>query len=260
MEISGSAVLVTGGARGIGAAVAARLRREGARVVTGDLDGGDVRLDVASAADWALVVEEHGPFDVLVNNAGLMPVGRFTEEDEEKMRRQIEVNLVGVIHGCKAVLPGMLRSDRGVIVNIASQAGKAGFSGVVTYSATKFAVVGLTQALRDELRHSGVGVSCVLPGVVDTELSAGLPSTPIAPRVAPDLVAAAVADAVRRPGREHWVPRRGQLALPLANVLPAAAREQGLRLFGLGDPMLDAAASGERDAYEARIARSEVQA
>jgi NAD(P)-dependent dehydrogenase (short-subunit alcohol dehydrogenase family) len=265
VRLQGSTIVVTGGARGIGAAISRELCRRGARVVIADLDAvlaeqtaascGALATphDVTSSESWRALISNVGSIDGLVSNAGLMPIARLLDEPEATMRRQLDLNIAGVILGCRAVLPGMLQRRRGVLVNIASQAGKAGFGGLTTYHATKFAVVGFSQALEDELHGTGVGVSCILPGVVNTELSAGLPSSRFAPRIPPVRVAHEVAAAIRRPGGERWVPKVGRL-LPLARALPTGVRRFTMSMVGVRDPILGAAGSSERLVYEQRIA------
>ena len=115
---------------------------------------------------------------MLINNAGIMPLGPFAEEDDATARRMIDINVHGVIFGTKLAIPGMRQRGSGHIVNIASQAGKAGIPGGATYCATKHAVVGLSEAVRAELRDTGVEVSVVMPAVVDTELGSGLARDP----------------------------------------------------------------------------------
>lgn len=269
VNIEGSTVVVTGGARGIGAAISHKLAGCGAAVVIADLDLPMARetaaacgaqalpLDVTNIDSWQSLIAHAGAVDVLVSNAGVMPVGRFVDERDAATRLQMGVNVTGVIRGARAVLPGMLERRRGVLVNIASQAGKVALAGLATYHATKFAVVGLSKALEDELHGTGVGVSCVLPGIVDTELSTGLPSTWLAPRIAPARVADSVAAAIEHPGGERWVPRRGRLLMPVAAALPVGPRRRALRSLGMGDPALGAIGSPARLAYERRIAASE---
>ena len=103
-----------------------------------------------------------------------MPIGPFTGEDDATARRMIDINLHGVIYGMKLVLPGMRERGRGHVVNLASQAGKAGLPGGATYCATKHAVIGLSEAVRAELRDTEIEVSVVMPAVVNTELGSGL--------------------------------------------------------------------------------------
>ena len=120
--------------------------------------------------------QQLGPLDVLVNNAGIMQIGRFIDEDDLTARRMVDINLHGVILGMKLALERMIPRDRGHIVNISSQAGKFGAPGGATYSATKHAVVGLTEAVRGELRlmDAHIDLSYVMPFVVNTELGSGL--------------------------------------------------------------------------------------
>ena len=185
-SLSGKVVAITGGARGIGKATATALVRKGCRVAIGDLDlalaeqtaaelgGGTIALplDVTDRASFRSFLDETekqlGPLDVLVNNAGIMPVTPFVEESEESIRRQVDINLHGVIDGTQMALQRMRPRNTGHIVNIASSAGKAGVPGIATYSATKHAVVGLCEAVRQELRGSGIEVSCVMPVPVNT--------------------------------------------------------------------------------------------
>lgn len=267
-SVEGRVVAVTGGARGIGAAIAAELTGRGARVAIGDVDeplalrtaagiGASAHpLNVADPESWrafvAVVEATHGPVDVLVSNAGIMPIGAFLSESEDSLRRQLDVNLAGVLLGVRAVLPGMLERGRGHLVNIASQAGKAGFAGGVTYCATKYGVVGLSHGLDDELRDTPVKVTCVLPGVVNTDLSLGLPETRLAPKVEPAEIAAAVAAALERPRREVWVPRSGRASMTIVRLLPARTRALIRRALRVPDPLLHAD-RGARAGYESRV-------
>src|SRR5262245_52918024 len=165
-SLSGKVVAITGGARGIGKATAAALVRKGCRVAIGDLDldlaertatelgGGTVALalDVTDRASFAAFLDaaerELGPVDVVVNNAGIMPVAPLVEEPDDSIRRQIDINLYGVIVGTQLAIERLRPRGSGHIVNIASQAGKGGVPGIATYSATKHAVVGLSEAVR----------------------------------------------------------------------------------------------------------------
>src|SRR4051794_33144075 len=177
-SVAGKVVAITGGARGIGKATATALVRRGARVAIGDLDlelaektatelGGNVialQLDVTDRSSFNAFLDgaekELGPVDVLINNAGIMPVGPFEKESDETAQLMVDINLHGVIYGCKLALDRMIPRGSGHIVNIASQAGKAGIPGGATYSATKHAVVGLSEAIRLENRDKGIEISC----------------------------------------------------------------------------------------------------
>src|SRR5690242_11177795 len=189
---SGKVVAITGGARGIGKATAKALVAKGSRVAIGDLDlelaektaaelgGGTVALplDVTDRSSFAHFLDEAerqlGPVDAVVNNAGIMPVTPFEEESEESIHRQVDINLHGVITGTQLAIKRLRPRGGGYIVNIASQAGKSGVPGIATYSGTKHAVVGISEAVRTELRGSGVEVLCVMPTVVNTELTSGV--------------------------------------------------------------------------------------
>lgn len=250
-------VAITGGARGIGRATAAELVAGGFRMAIGDLDpdlseraarelGDGCRgfgLDVADAglfADFLDAVErELGPLDVLVNNAGIMPLGHFAAEDPGLSNRIVDVNLRGVIVGCRLALERMLPRGRGHIVNVASSAGKVGLPGAVTYSATKHGVVGLSEALRSELRDSGIEISCVMPATVATELAAGVRPRGIPP-VEPERVAKAIRRTLERPRFEVFVPRRAGVAIRTMGMLPRGARERLVRTFGADRAFLEA--------------------
>jgi short-subunit dehydrogenase len=202
------------------------------------------------------VEERLGPVDVLINNAGIMPLGVFAEEDDATARRMIDINLHGVIYGMKIVMPSMTRRGSGHIVNIASQAGKAGFPGGATYCATKHAVVGLSEAVRAELRDTGVEVSCVMPAVVNTELGSGLVEARAVRVSEPSDVADAIVEALEYPKFDVWVPKIGAGIHKVLNLLPRAGREAIARALK-ADQVLAHADANARAAYEARAARSE---
>ena len=165
---------------------------------------------------------------MLVNNAGIMQVGRFIDEDDLTARRMVDINLHGVILGMKLALARMIPRDRGHIVNISSQAGKFGAPGGATYSATKHAVVGLTEAVRGELRLMGahIDVSYVMPFVVNTELGSGLGEARGMSNLEPADVADAIVDALQHRDRRRVGAEVGQ-AHERARRRPAALAVRG---------------------------------
>jgi 2-hydroxycyclohexanecarboxyl-CoA dehydrogenase len=186
MRLEGRTALVTGGAGGIGAATARRLAAEGARVAVGDLDLDGARalageidgfatdLDVADTASIgravANVTDELGPVDVLVNNAGTDRFGFFVNTDEALWDFVLGVNLRGVLACTHAVLGGMHERGGGIIVNVASEAGRVGSQGSATYSAAKAGVIGFTKAIARESARFGVRCNAVAPGPIETAL------------------------------------------------------------------------------------------
>ena len=273
-DLSGRIVAITGGARGIGRAIAQACVRAHMKVAIGDLDlvaarrtaaelGGEtiaVELDVSNRASMRhfldIVEERLGPLDVLVNNAGIMHLGSLDAEDDASTRRQVDINVHGVLHGMKEALPRMKPRHRGHIVNIASTAGRGGFAGAATYSGTKHFVVGASEAVRFELRGSGVDISCMLPVVVRTELAAGTSDARFVARLEPEDVADAVMRTLRVPRFEVFVPRYMNAMMTFAAVLPRPAREAMARVLKADRVFqdLDAAARSE---YELRASRSE---
>jgi NAD(P)-dependent dehydrogenase (short-subunit alcohol dehydrogenase family) len=272
-SLSGKVVAITGGARGIGKATATALVRKGCRVAIGDLDlalaeetaaglgGGTVALslDVTDRDSFTAFLDaaerELGPVDVVINNAGIMPVAPLVEESDESIKRQLDINVYGVIVGTQLAIE-RLRPRGGHIVNIASQAGKGGFPGIATYSGTKHAVVGISEAVRAELRGSGVEVACVMPTVVNTELTAGVGQTLIRPVEAED-VANEIVDALEVPRFDVWVPRINGIFFKLIANLPRAWREGLGRLMKVDKLMIEID-HGARSAYEERAAREDM--
>jgi NAD(P)-dependent dehydrogenase (short-subunit alcohol dehydrogenase family) len=262
-------VVVTGAARGIGLAVAGAFAAAGDRVVLGDVDeaaaaeaagplrGHGLPVDVRDAAsfraflDWARALA--GPVDVLVNNAGVAPAGAFVDTEQRMLDLVLDVNLRGVVHGMRLALPDMLARGGGHVVNVASLAGRVPLPGAASYTATKFAVVGLSEAVRAEIAGSGVRVTAVLPSFVRTDIVAGLPLRGV-PTVSPEKVAGAVVRAVRRGGPPVLAVPRWAGAVPrLAALTPYRVVDAARRLAG-GDglPGVDPAA---RAPYESRVAR-----
>lgn len=269
LELAGATVVVTGGARGIGRATAAAFLRRGARVVIGDLDEAaardtaaalgahalGLRLDVTSEASYAAFLAEVdrrvAPPDVLVSNAGIMPLGDFAAERLAVSRATVDVNLWGVIVGARLVLPGMLARGRGRIINVASLAGRVPLPGAAVYSGTKFAVIGFTAALEEELVGTGVSAAAVLPAVVRTELSSGV-SHKGAPTVDPEDVADAIVRSCDGPAREASVPGWAALLARAHAALPARFTRPLARRLGLDRARHGVDAAG-RATYAARV-------
>lgn len=181
--------IVTGGGQGIGKAIAGKLAAEGATVVVTDLDEASARQTadalpdaVAIRADVtdrqgvqamvSRVVEQFGRVDVLVNNAGWDKASSFVDSDPADWDRAIAVNLYGVLHTCKAVLPLMAERGGGAVVNLGSDAGRVGSSGEAVYSAAKGGIIAFTKSLAREMARHQVRVNCVCPGPTDTALFA----------------------------------------------------------------------------------------
>jgi NAD(P)-dependent dehydrogenase (short-subunit alcohol dehydrogenase family) len=273
-SLQGKVVAITGGARGIGRATAKALAREGAVIGIGDLDeplaqqtaselpteAVGLALDVTRRDSFASfldqVAERLGPVDVLINNAGIMPIGPFDEEDDATARRMIDINLHGVIFGMKLAIPGMRQRGGGHLVNLASQAGKVGLPGGATYCATKHAAVGLSEAVRAELHDSGVEVSVVMPAVVNTELGGGLPDVKGVKKLEPEEVAEAIVKALQFPKFDVWVPASSAVIDKVFHPLPRKAREALARMMKINQVLAEPDRA-ERAAYEERAAHSE---
>ena len=165
--------VITGGAQGLGAAAAERLRTEGLRVVTLDLADADVQVDVTDPAAVQEAAAEVGPADVLVNSAGVVgPNKPLLETTPDEWRWTFDVNLLGTLHAVQAFVPGMVERGWGRVVNLSSMAGKDGNPNLAAYSASKAAVIGLTKSLGKELATSGVLVNAIAPAVIATPMNA----------------------------------------------------------------------------------------
>lgn len=210
LALSGASVAITGAARGIGYATAQAFVAQGALVFIGDLDADLAKtaaaelgcfgaaLDVRSRESFAAFLADiEAPLQVLVNNAGIMPAGRFVDESDAVTDAIVDVNLHGVLRGTKLVLPGMLDRRSGHIVNVASYLGMVPAAGLASYCATKHAVVGFSESVRDEVAGTGVTVTAVLPSAVRTDLVSGVRLGGLLPTVDPEDIAAAIVESCR---------------------------------------------------------------
>lgn len=223
MSLDGATVIVTGGARGIGAKTAELFSQHGANVWIGDVDADvaeqtareiprcrSARLDVTQRESWVKfvgqVLKESGRIDVLINNAGVMPLGAFETEAEATTDLILDVNVRGVLNGMRAVIPLMITRGSGHVVNVASMAGMIPVPGMVTYNASKFAAVGASLAARTEYAGTGVTVCAVLPSAVRTELTSGVQLGGGMPTVDPEDVAQAILKTLRTKAARTSVP------------------------------------------------------
>ncbi len=271
-SLTGKVVAITGGGRGIGRAIAQALAREGARVAVCDLDRELAEQTAASLGEPALglavdvtdhaalvafideVEQRLGPLDVLVNNAGIMPVTPLVDESADSIARQLDLNLRAVIHGTQEAMRRMVPRRTGHIVNVSSVLGRVGLPHLATYAATKHGVVGLSEAVRAELRGTGVEVSVVMPSHVNTELTSGLADSRVK-AVEPEDVAAEVVSALKKPRFDVFVPRSNGALINLAMPFPRTWREAFARLMQADKALLEADRSA-RAGYEARAAAS----
>ncbi len=189
IDLDGRKAVVTGGAQGIGRAIVERFLASGAQVTIWDRDralaetaveeiGGAVSLVQVDVTDWdavrsaaARTAAEMGRIDILVNNAGIAgPTASVVDYPVEEWRRVLDIDLTGVFHGCKTVVPGMIAQDYGRIVSIASIAGKEGNPNASAYSAAKAGVIALTKSLGKELAGHDIAVNCVTPAAAKTAI------------------------------------------------------------------------------------------
>lgn len=266
IDLSSATVLITGAARGIGRATAQLFADTGARVALADVDGTAAEaaaheigsaatayaLDVRSRESWDKVVADLGRVDVLVNNAGIMPAASFLDESDDVIEATMDINVLGLAHGMRAVVPGMIDRGSGHVVNVSSLAGKLPIPGLAIYNASKFGAVGLTQATRLEFAPHGVSVSGVLPSAVRTGLSSGIRLGHGLPTVDPEDVAAAILDTCTTRRAETPVPTY----LSALDVGIAVTPERVLNLVrrAVGnDRALGGIDHGARAEYEQRV-------
>lgn len=234
-EFNGKLVLVTGAGSGIGRETAVAFTEAGARLLLTDINeegaaqtqarieqlGGMAARYVVNVADAEAmkklaqrVANDHGVVDVLVNNAGIGSAGRFLDTSLETWRKVMDINLMGVVHGCHAFLPAMVaRGEGGHVVNLSSMAGYFAAPDMPVYAASKFAVLGFSEALRGDMAAHNIGVTAICPGVINTGIIAAtimegdMGGSGVRDKVqslyakrnfTPAQVAAAIVDAVRK--------------------------------------------------------------
>lgn len=267
-SLTGKVVVITGSARGIGAATALAFMAEGAKVVMCDVDRKSLDeaaetmkpalalpLDVSDRAAFEefldRVESELGPIDVMVNNAGIMPVARVNEIPQALADRILDVNVKGVANGTRSALNRMLTRRRGHVINVSSAFGEMYSSYLADYVGSKHFVVGFTDAARMEMHGTGVDMSVVLPGQVETDLSAGLFKARGFSLAKPEQIAAAIVQTARKPRRHTYVPWSFSTVVVAIRFLPKAVTEPMMRLLG-ADKLIKPADATVRNAYDAR--------
>ena len=248
-KLKGKVVAITGAARGIGLATAEALIAQGAKVSIGDIDlvlaekeaerigAKAFKVDVRDRESFAVfiqnTVQHFGSLYALVNNAGIMPMGAFLDEDPALADAQIDINFRGVVMGMQLALPELLKNNTGHIVNIASLAGRFALPGSAIYSGTKFAVVGLTEAVAGEFRDSGIEFTAIMPSKVLTELTAGTENAAkVIPSVTPQQAANAVVSTLIKPRLFIAVPDYLQSVYSVYGMMPQWMRKGARQVLG----------------------------
>jgi len=272
-SVAGQVIAVTGGARGIGLAIATALHSLGAKVAIGDIDeaavmaaGGRLglkvcrRLDVTdrqSFTDFLDSVEDQlGPVDALVNNAGVIAVGSAVDEPDAVTQRVLDVNIRGVILGTKLAGQRMLPRGRGHIVNIASMGSVLPAAGIATYCATKHAVLGYTDSVRMENRGRGIHFSAIMPTLTNTEMIAGAGHAKGFKNAEPEDVARAVVGVIVKPKRRVVVPRSMGIMASAQRLMPQGMSEAIGRAVGTDRVFTSDVQTDKRKDYARRTGTS----
>ncbi|GAB2972348.1 SDR family oxidoreductase [Nocardioides montaniterrae] len=272
-RLAGKRIAITGAARGIGLATATELHRRGALVAIGDLDlevakaaaatiGPDVSafaLDVTDTDSFRAFLDgaktAMGGLDVLVNNAGVMPIGHFLEIPESVVRRSMEINLLGPTLGMRLALPDMIAQGGGHIVNVSSSAGKASVPGGLNYCSHKAGIVSLTEGARIEYAGTGVDFTCVMPSFTNTDLIAGTKGTKLLKNVEPQDVANGIAKAIETKQKDVYAPKALRGIFFTQPLMGRKVRDFVNRRLGAYDTFLDVDQS-KRAAYDDRVSHS----
>ncbi len=254
-DLNGRPIAITGAARGIGLAIAVACARAGMRVAISDLDAGAVETalgqldpgaygeacDVTDHAAFSAFLDhaeaELGPLYALVNNAGVCFLGPFADEDPGRTSTTVEVNLGAVLHGSREAIRRFTPRGEGHLLNLASASSFIPMSGGATYTATKYAVLGLTRALRSELRGTGLRTTAVIPGVIRTDMTRDFKPSLGSRLTSPDRVADAAVESLRHGYEERFVPREIEVIARALQVLPPRAADGLKRRLGIDGVM-----------------------
>jgi NAD(P)-dependent dehydrogenase (short-subunit alcohol dehydrogenase family) len=271
--LAGKRIAITGGGRGIGLATARELHRRGASVAIGDIDveaakeaaasiGPAVaafQLDVTDATSFGSFLADTkgalGGLDVLINNAGVMPIGHFLDIPEAVVRRAMEINLLGPTLGMRLALPDMIAQGEGHIVNIASSAGKTSVPGGLTYCSTKAGLIHLTEGARLEFGDRGISFTCVMPSFTNTDLVAGTKGTRFIKNVEPEDVASAIAHGIEKKSKDVFAPKSLRAIYALQPLMGRRLRDRMYRTLGAYETFLDIDQTG-RASYDERVRQS----
>ncbi|OBH09988.1 SDR family oxidoreductase [Mycobacterium sp. E3247] len=272
-SVAEKVIAVTGGARGIGLAIATALHGLGANVAIGDIDEAAVQeaggrlgltvrrgLDVTDRQSFAgfldAVAAELGPLDVLVNNAGVIAAGSAVDEADDVTERVLDVNIRGVILGTKLATQRMLPRGRGHVVNVGSMASVLPCAGIATYCATKHAVLGYTDSVRMENRGRGIHFSTIMPTLTNTEMVAGVGHARGFKNAEPEDVARAVVGVIAKPKRRVVVPRSMGIMASAQRLMPQGIAEAIARAVGTDRVFTSDLQTDKRQDYARRTGTS----